>query len=86
ATLAHGHPLVCVPLGRDQPANAEAVARVGAGRVVAPTASPDELGSAVLAVLEDEAAIAASRRMAVRIGGPSAGDTAAGALAALVAP
>ena len=33
AGLAHGLPLVCLPLGREQPANAEAVARVGAGVV-----------------------------------------------------
>jgi UDP:flavonoid glycosyltransferase YjiC (YdhE family) len=81
ATLAHGLPLVCVPLGRDQPANAAAVARVGAGRVVAPTASPAELRAAVLDVLGDDAVTAASGRMAVAIGGPSAGGAAADAIA-----
>jgi MGT family glycosyltransferase len=83
-SLAHGLPMVCVPLGRDQPANADAVARVGAGRVVAPSAGPQELAAAAVEVLDDGAARAASQRMAVAMGGPAAGDAAAETLAALV--
>ena len=43
AGLAHGLPLVCLPLGREQPANAEAVARVGAGVVLDPASPPSEI-------------------------------------------
>jgi UDP:flavonoid glycosyltransferase YjiC (YdhE family) len=81
ATMAHGLPLVCVPLGRDQPTTADAVARVGAGRVVAPSAGPDAIAAALLDVLDDGATRAASERMARAIGGPAAGERAAHALA-----
>ena len=37
AALAHGLPQLCVPLGRDQPANAAAVSRTGAGVVRVPS-------------------------------------------------
>jgi UDP:flavonoid glycosyltransferase YjiC (YdhE family) len=84
ATLAHGLPMVCVPLGRDQPANAGAVARVGAGTVVDPTATAGDLGSAVLGALQDATMRASAERMAASMGGPGAGDRAAGELAALV--
>jgi len=55
AGLGHGVPLVCVPLGREQPDNAAAVARVGAGLVVAPAAVATSLGAAVARVLDDPA-------------------------------
>jgi MGT family glycosyltransferase len=84
ASLAHGLPQVCVPLGREQPANAAAVARVGAGTVVAPAATPEELRGAVLAGLADDAMRAGAVRMAATIGGPGAGDRAVEELAALV--
>ena len=46
ATLAHGLPMVCVPLGREQPNNAAGVARIGAGVVVA-EANQSTIGTAV---------------------------------------
>ena len=55
AGLAHGVPLVCVPLGREQPNNAAAVARVGAGVVVPPPAVAASLRMAVALVLDDPA-------------------------------
>jgi len=47
AGLSYGVPLLCIPLGRDQPANAAAVERVGAGRSLAPDASIDDLRAAI---------------------------------------
>ncbi len=64
AALAAGVPVVCLPLGREQPDNAEAVAAVGAGRVVAPDAPPTEIREAVLGVLEDEGCRATAARLA----------------------
>jgi UDP:flavonoid glycosyltransferase YjiC (YdhE family) len=51
AGLAHGLPLVCLPLGREQPDNAAAVERVGAGRALAPDTPVDELRSVLGDVL-----------------------------------
>ncbi len=73
AALSHGVPMVCVPLGRDQPANAAAVERVGAGITVAPDASIDELRRAIVTVLGDDRFRAAA---AVQ----SCGDTCLGEL------
>jgi UDP:flavonoid glycosyltransferase YjiC (YdhE family) len=84
ATLAHGLPQVCVPLGRDQPANAAAVARVGAGVVRPPTATPEELATAVHEALDDAAVRTRAEELAGVIGGPAAGDRAVAELAALV--
>jgi MGT family glycosyltransferase len=54
AALACGVPMVCLPLGRDQPSNAEAAAAVGAARVLPPDAEPAVLRAAVLVTLADE--------------------------------
>jgi hypothetical protein len=51
AGLHHGLPMLCIPLGRDQPANAAAIARVGAGLVLTSDASGDELRDAVAELL-----------------------------------
>jgi MGT family glycosyltransferase len=64
AALAHGLPLVVVPVTADQPANAARVAALGLGRVVLPAElTPEAAREAVLAVLADPA----SRRNAGRI-------------------
>ena len=47
AGLAHGVPLVCLPLGREQPDNARAVERLGAGVALPLDAPPGEIGDAV---------------------------------------
>jgi len=67
AGLAHGLPLVCLPLGREQPANADAVARVGAGLVVDPAASRGEIADAIGRALTDLELRAGAARMAVEI-------------------
>jgi UDP:flavonoid glycosyltransferase YjiC (YdhE family) len=68
AALSFGVPMVCLPLGRDQPANAEAVSAVGAGRVLPPDAPADRLRAAVLDVLGDDDARRAAARLAAIIG------------------
>jgi MGT family glycosyltransferase len=47
AALRYGVPMLCLPLGREQPENAAAVERLGAGKVLATDASPDDIRGAV---------------------------------------
>jgi UDP:flavonoid glycosyltransferase YjiC (YdhE family) len=65
AALTCGVPLVCLPLGRDQPVNAEAVVAVGAGRALPPDAPADRIRATVLEVLGDDAC----RRTVARLAG-----------------
>ena len=53
ATLAHGLPQVCIPLGREQPDNARAVARRGVGLTVDPAAGGEAVRDAVGEVLRE---------------------------------
>jgi UDP:flavonoid glycosyltransferase YjiC (YdhE family) len=66
--LAHGVPLVLLPLGRDQHFNAARVADVGAGLRLAPEAAPGQIRAALEAVLNEpsfrEAAASAAARIA----------------------
>jgi MGT family glycosyltransferase len=62
--LAHGVPLLCIPLGRDQPQNADAVDRSGAGLTVEATASVDEIREAVQELLASEWLREGASRMA----------------------
>jgi UDP:flavonoid glycosyltransferase YjiC (YdhE family) len=75
AALTHGVPMVCTPLGRDQPLNAGRVAGLGAGVVLADDASVAELAGAVENVLANPAfrrAAEAIGRDSRREGGPVA--------------
>lgn len=47
AALAYGVPMVCMPLGRDQPANARAVGRLGAGRTLSSDAPAADIAAAI---------------------------------------
>ena len=47
AALAHGVPMVCLPLDREQPDNATAVERIGAGARLAPTSAPEAIRDAI---------------------------------------
>ena len=51
AALAQGVPLLCMPMGRDQHANAERVEAIGAGRALAADASAAEVRAALEDVL-----------------------------------
>ena len=54
AALAHGLPLVCIPLGADQPLNAARCAALGAGVILdAMTLTPGDVRVAARRVLED---------------------------------
>jgi MGT family glycosyltransferase len=64
AALVHGLPLVCLPIGRDQPDNAARVAWRGAGLRLSPKSSPRVIRAAVERVLLDPAIRAAAGRLA----------------------
>ena len=64
AALAHGLPLVCLPIGRDQPDNAARVAWHGAGLRLSPKSAPTVIRAAVERVLRDPAFGAAAGRLA----------------------
>lgn len=51
--LLEGVPVVCLPLGRDQPDNAVRVVARGAGLSLSPDSSPDQVAAAVRLVLEE---------------------------------
>jgi UDP:flavonoid glycosyltransferase YjiC (YdhE family) len=63
AALAHGRPLLCLPMGRDQLDNAARVVRRGAGIRLAPKASPAKIRAAVQRMLDDGRFAAAARRL-----------------------
>jgi MGT family glycosyltransferase len=64
AALTYGVPMLCLPLGRDQPTNARRVEATGCGRVLAPEAATDELRTSISELVDDAAARASSARMA----------------------
>jgi UDP:flavonoid glycosyltransferase YjiC (YdhE family) len=62
--MAEGVPMVCIPMGNDQPGIAARVAARGAAVVVPPRkANADRLRSAVRSVLEDESYRRAARKV-----------------------
>ncbi|MFE0754749.1 glycosyltransferase [Inquilinus sp. NPDC058860] len=63
--LAHGVPMVLLPIGADQPANAERCAALGIARVLDPVGcTPEAVREAAEAVLADPAYRRAAERMA----------------------
>jgi zeaxanthin glucosyltransferase len=77
-------PLVCTPISRDQPLNAERVAAAGAGVALGVDATAAEVAAALTEVLGDPRYRAGARALAEasrRAGGPPA---AAADLASLV--
>jgi MGT family glycosyltransferase len=79
AVLGHGVPQVCLPLGREQPDNARAVDRVGAGRVLPADADAAAVREAVREVLANPRYRAAAQRMQALIpppGSPSSAEEA----------
>lgn len=72
AAMAHGLPVLFLPLGRDQPVNAAAIAATGAAIVLSPTASPGQIARAVEELLTDPAYRQAAARVGAMI--PSAGE------------
>ena len=63
AALRFGVPMLCVPLGREQPENAAAVERLGAGRVLPTDASIDDIRSATRDLLDSTRYRMAAKQM-----------------------
>jgi UDP:flavonoid glycosyltransferase YjiC (YdhE family) len=62
--LAHGLPSVLLPIGADQPHNAQRCAELGVAAILDPsTATPDEIGATVSAVLADQHRRRAAQRL-----------------------
>jgi MGT family glycosyltransferase len=56
AGVAHGVPMLCLPMGRDQPLIADRAARLGVGAVASCEASVAQLRDAIVALLADAGA------------------------------
>ncbi len=84
AALAEGVPLVCMPMGRDQHANAERVATLGLGRDISKDATSAEIREALHEVLSNESYRIAARRMAAVITDLGRGERAVMELEALL--
>jgi UDP:flavonoid glycosyltransferase YjiC (YdhE family) len=78
--LAHGVPMVLLPLGRDQEFNATRVAGLGAGIPLAPGRRPADVRAALETVLGDPSFAAAAAGAAARIAADEPDRTAARAL------
>ena len=83
AALAHGVPLVCLPIGRDQPDNAARVAWHSAGLRLSPKSPPGVIGAAVEKVLREPAFAASARRLAAAFMEERPADRGPNALAAV---
>jgi MGT family glycosyltransferase len=67
AAVTAGVPLLCTPMGRDQPDVARHVELRGLGAVVSPGASCEELGAAIARALADDALAERARRFAAGV-------------------
>ena len=74
--LAHGAPLVCLPIGRDQPGNAARVAYHGAGMRLSQTASVEAIRSAIQQVVGEPQFRAAAQVLGQRIRAEGEADAA----------
>jgi UDP:flavonoid glycosyltransferase YjiC (YdhE family) len=83
--LAHGRPLLMLPLGRDQQFNAGRVEALGAGLRLAPDASVDAIATAMTRLLGESAFARAAHRAAASIAAARPDEVAAGALTRLAA-
>jgi UDP:flavonoid glycosyltransferase YjiC (YdhE family) len=74
--LSHGVPMLCIPLGRDQPFNAGRVEAIGAGLALPTDAEPPAIAEAVRTLLRDGSYQDAARRAVREIAamGPGAAN------------
>lgn len=84
ASLAHGVPLVCMPMGREQHDNAARVVACGAGTVLAADAAAGEIRQTIQAMLATAEYRTAATRMAAVIAGQNGRETAVKELETLV--
>ena len=82
--LAHGVPLLCLPMGRDQHHNAERVAACGAGMVLPADAGVEEIRHAMQELLTKPDYQVAARRIAAMIARQDGRETAIKELEALL--
>jgi UDP:flavonoid glycosyltransferase YjiC (YdhE family) len=80
AALRNGVPVLCIPLGRDQHANAAAVVAASAGRSLDRDAAADEIRAAVAALTADGPERAGAARMAAAVAEPAGRHPAVSAL------
>jgi MGT family glycosyltransferase len=83
AALAHGVPMVCLPMGREQPDNAARVVHAGAGVRLRPKATERQIAAAVSRVLDDHERYRGAARMAAAIAAEVKADRAIAELEAL---
>jgi MGT family glycosyltransferase len=84
AALACGVPLLCLPLGREQPLNAARVEALGAGLVLPPTAAEADVRQAAERLLAEPSFRNAAQRFATVSAGYGDGARAVEALEALI--
>lgn len=85
AALAHGLPLVCLPIGRDQPDNAARIEWHGAGLRLSPKSPPEVIRGGVNRMLGDPAFGASARRLAAAFAEERSAERAPSALEAVAA-
>ncbi len=81
--LAHGLPVLCLPMGRDQDDNAARVVARGAGLRLKPAAKPARIAAAVRRVLDDPSYRSAAGRLGQAIAEDVAADRAVSELEAV---
>lgn len=84
AGLSHGVPMLCVPLGRDQPANAARAAELGAAIVLEPDAAATDLRDAALRLLTDPTIRSRCQRLAAAVRAETSVDRALAAVEGLL--
>jgi UDP:flavonoid glycosyltransferase YjiC (YdhE family) len=84
AALTYGVPMLCIPLGREQPANARRVEAIGAGLVLGSDATVSDLRRALRALLDDPSYRTAATDTAAAIRADGSGAVAVDALEQLL--
>ena len=85
AGITYGVPMLCLPMGRDQPMIADRVARLGLGTILAPEAPVAEIGRAITATLGDAGLAARARAFAHSVAGHPGLDEALGLIDGMLA-
>ena len=68
AALKHGVPMLCIPLGRDQPFNANRIAELGFGSVITADVSTDQIRNQITTMLDNTEAKQRSKNFASSLG------------------